>query len=175
MPPPPPLHPLFPPLEPLSPHTRVSADANNVDTILMGIVSEFYRNFIRLELVLVRLAVARALDLVLPEVGRPLPLLPLRHRLEVPGEMRDKSTRGDITREERARGGEEDWTAGALGRKSRNAIKQGSPTKRQDPGEAVLMSSKHETVGEKSSGDCERKRGKFFLLRCAASNVSPSS
>lgn len=37
-----------------------------------------------LELLLVRLTVARALDLVLPEVGRPLPLLPLRHRLEIP-------------------------------------------------------------------------------------------
>lgn len=41
---------------------------------------------------LVRLAVAGALDLVLAEVGRPLPLLPLRHRLEVPGKTKQRTT-----------------------------------------------------------------------------------
>lgn len=58
-----------------------------------------------LEPVLVRLAVARALDLVLPEVHRPLPLLPLRHGLEVP--LRKKTSIKPIqTRKEGKPGGE---------------------------------------------------------------------
>lgn len=62
---------------------------------------------------LVRLAFARALDLVLAQVGRPLPLLPLRHRLEVPvgATQARRSVFEESSAPERARdgGGEGRW------------------------------------------------------------------